>query len=149
MIGIKKPVGIGEMRVLTAQLGGFGVHLRHKSRDSAADIIRQHQRGVIARREHQSVQKILDRYLRADMSRQPHDRALGVKSTDQVLPDGNIRMFQIADVLRCHDERHDLRGRGRITLLIGIFLINDRSGAEVLQIDRVRYGFRVALVIHG
>ena len=147
VVGVKETVRIGKMRAGAAQLGGLGVHLFRKGSNTAADMLCQCQRGVVAGRKHQTVQQISDRDLLADMLRQSHQRAVRIQSLQRVLRDGDKRFVPVADVFRRDDKRHDLGGGSGILPLVGVLLIYDRAVVEILQIYRIRHGAYVAAVI--
>ena len=136
------------MRIGAAELRRLRVHFIDKSRYAAfADVIRQHQRGVVSGRQHHAVQQFADGILLADMILQAHHGALGVNVGKDLLLYRHHGAVKVGYVIGNHNIGHDLgRGSG-IHLFFRVFLKYDGAGIEVFQIYRFGNGADVAAVI--
>ena len=135
------------MGILTSELSRLAVHHLHKTGNTAADEICQHQSGVVAGREHHTVEQLADGILLTDMIGKSHHGALGIQPRQHIFFDIDHRTVEIGHMIGDHDIGHDFCGGGGIHPRIGAFFINDRSGIEVLEIDSRGHGLDVTAVV--
>ena len=124
MIFVGQAVGIFKMGIRTADLLRPGVHHIHKSRDAAAHMLCRRVSRFISRTDHDAVQHILHAH---DISgvHTADDTAARIQAEHRVI--GKRHRLVHGGVLQRHQRRHDLRDAGRIQLVVGILLIQDRA----------------------
>ena len=148
MVLIGKAVRIGKMCALTTQLSRLLIHQIDKIIDAAlADVIGKHQRRIVARGYHQTVEQVFDREALADMALKPHDRALGIQRRKRGRGDLHTGVLEIGNVLGNHDIGHYLGRRSRIHSLVGVLLKHHDTGIEILEIHGVGSGIDITAVI--
>ena len=137
MLVVVQAVRVHEVGILTAELGGFLVHhIDEYLRIAAAHIIGEHERRIVAGGDHHAVEQLHCRkYFALPDAGEGASRSKQLG--DDFLADGNLRIFQIGDVLHRNDIGHDFCCGCGVHPLIGVLLVDDRVGVEVNQFNRL------------
>ena len=124
------------MRVAHAERGSVAVHVAGKRLDGAGDALGDRDRDVVGRFDHQHLQRIAERYLRAGGKAHMRRRHL-------VRAGGHLERRVEGDFVVAHRRKRDVDGhqlgrRGGKPVLGGVLRIEDVAGREVHREGRRR-----------
>jgi hypothetical protein len=132
MILVRKPVGVGKNRVLTAKPRGARVHKVNKRPHASGKVDCQNVASLAGRTDHHAVHKILKPYFLADLK--INAACVGRYVGKRRLGDKHFFVFArvpVPDKLKRHKACHYFRKRGRGADFVGVLFKKPRARIRV------------------